>query len=54
MKWGDACLLSAVFSLEEKGDKAVGVVSIERLILNTVVKDEEYRYAMSVKDKLAE
>lgn len=54
VKWGDACLLSAVFSLEEKEDKAVGLASIERLINYTAVKDEEFRYALSVKEQLVE
>ncbi|MCJ8318069.1 MAG: hypothetical protein MJK12_00440 [Colwellia sp.] len=52
VKWGDACLLSAYFVLDGTVEKEAGLLSIDRLIKYTSVKDEEYRYALSIRDEL--
>ncbi|NQY37763.1 MAG: hypothetical protein HRT37_22985 [Alteromonadaceae bacterium] len=52
IKWTDACLLSAYFTLDDKGNLDLGLNSINRLLKHNVVDDEESRYALSVKEKL--
>ena len=52
VKWSDACLLSASFALDGTVDKVTGLRSIDRLIKFTEVKDEDYQYALSTREKL--
>jgi tetratricopeptide (TPR) repeat protein len=51
-KWHNACLLSAVLSLQSNKNLKQGLTAIERLLLFTVVEDEETKFATSIKKSI--